>query len=716
MMVGKFVVISKSQKVDRTKAKGRHAFNNMRCEVMKPRNHLGLNAHNGRLVAARRKLVEAQSPAKYVPMLPLRGLWCSDAPISLPSIFLLLCAIMFASAQADNDSHTSFIFNQFNDTSELVLIENASILHSRVLRLTNNSHWMLGRALYPNPVQIKNNNTLLSFSTTFVFSMVHPPSDEGGHGIAFIMTPYKSLRGAVAAEYLGLLNLSSNGQLYNHLFAVEFDTSKNVEFEDIDDNHVGVDLNNLQSVESRSAGYWVNENEFRRLSLKSGQNIQVWIDYDHLQNKLNVSITVAGFPRPQKPLISLKNIDLSSVLQDQMYMGFSAATGNFVEDHYILAWSFTTSGTTAPPLDLSHLPSFAPIKSKYESPGFIAGVTVASVVLVFLAIISVLRWLKAMKYREFIEEWELEYWPHRFSYKELSIATKGFRDEEVLGSGGFGKVYKGLLPSSGLNVAVKCITREFTEGMKGFIAEISSMGQTVLRWAQRYTILKDVAAGLLYLHEQWEQRVIHRDIKSSNVLLDSELNGRLGDFGLARLYDHSENPQTTHVVGTLGYIAPELIHTGKATPSADLFGFGALMLEVACGRKPVDPSMGTEEVVLVDWVWELYAKEKLLDAVDPKLGGEYDVEEMERVLKLGLICSHPEPEGRLSARQVLQILEGQSPLPILHTPSLNVSIMGNTPRSLYVCTADLMSYGATSRSHSERSSITRWKDKAGQIL
>eukprot|EP01018_Ginkgo_biloba_P000266 Gb_15986 [translate_table: standard] len=680
-------------------------------------------------------------------MLLLHGLRCSDAPISFPSIFLVLCAIMFASAQADDDSHTTFIFNEFNDTSKLVLIENASILQSHhVLRLTNNAYWMLGRALYPIPVQIKTNNTVFFFSTTFVFSMVPPPSDPGGHGIAFIMTPYKSLMGAVAAAHLGLLNISSNGRPYNHLFAVEFDTIKNVEFEDIDDNHVGVDLNNLQSVEAQSAGYWVNGNEFRRLSLKSGQNIKAWIDYDHLQNQLNVSITFVGLPRPRKPLISLKNIDLSSVLQDRMYVGFSSATGNFVEDHYILAWSFATSSTT-PPLDLSHLPSFEPRKSKYECRGFIAGLTVASVVLLFLVIISVFHWFKKKKNREFIEEWELEYWPHRFSYKELSIATKGFRDEEVLGSGGFGKVYKGVLPSSGLHVAEKCITREFTEGMKGFIAEISSMGRlqhrnlvqlrgwcrknrllfivydympngsldrmifgntkTVLQWAQRYTILKDVAAGLLYLHEQWEQRVIHRDIKSSNVLLDSELNGRLGDFGLARLYDHSENPQTTHVVGTLGYLAPELIHTGKATPSADLFGFGALILEVACGRKPVDPSKGAEEVVLVDWVWELYAKEKLLDAVDPKLGGEYDVEEMERVLKLGLICSHPEPEGRLSARQVLQILEGQAPLPILGTPSFNVSIMGNAPRSLYVRTPDLMTYGATSGSQSERSSITR---------
>eukprot|EP01018_Ginkgo_biloba_P000263 Gb_15983 [translate_table: standard] len=400
--------------------------------------------------------------------------------LSFPSFILVLCALVFASALTDHVSHTkSFIFNEFNDTAKLVLIENASILDSHhVIRLTNNSYWMLGRALYPIPVQIKTNNTVFSFSTTFVFSMVPPPSDPGGHGIAFIMTPYKSLMGAVAAAHLGLLNISSNGQPDNHLFAVEFDTTKNVEYGDIDNNHVGVDLNNLQSVEAQSAGYWVNGNEFRNLSLKSGQNIQAWIDYDHLQNQLNVSITFVGLPRPKKPLISLKKkFDLSRVLQDQMYVGFSAATGNFVQDHYILAWSFTTSGTTPPPLDLSHLPSFAPRKSKSDSRGFIAGLTVASVVLLFLVIISVFHWFKKKKNREFIEEWELKYWPHRFSYKELSIATKRFRDEEVLGSGGFGKVYKGVLPSSGLHVAVKCITGEFTEGMKGFIAEISSMGR-----------------------------------------------------------------------------------------------------------------------------------------------------------------------------------------------------------------------------------------------
>ena len=195
-------------------------------------------------------------------------------------------------------------------------------------------------------------------------------------------------------------------------------------------------------------------------------------------------------------------------------------------------------------------------------------------------------------------------------------------------------------------------------------------------------ILTGVAAGLLYLHEEWEKRVIHRDIKSSNVLLDWELNGRLGDFGLARLYDHSQNPGTTRIMGTLGYMAPELTKTAKATPSSDVFSFGVLLLEVVCGRKPVDLSTNDERLFLVDWVWELYTHSSLFDAADTKLGNEYDADEMEKVLKLGLLCSNAEPRARLGIRQVCQILEGEAPLPDIHIGQCSVRVFG------YVSTAN----------------------------
>lgn len=168
------------------------------------------------------------------------------------------------------------------------------------------------------------------------------------------------------------------------------------------------------------------------------------------------------------------------------------------------------------------------------------------------------------------------------------------------------------------------------------------------------------SGGALYLHEEWEQVVVHRDIKASNVLLDCELNPKLGDFGLARLYDHGSNPHTTHIVGTLGYIAPELSCTGKATTSTDVYAFGAFLLEVACGRRPTD--LHDNATGLVGFVLEWWKLGRIAQASDPKLGEEFVAEEMELVLKLGLLCSHPNAMARPSIKQAAQLLEGDASL------------------------------------------------------
>ena len=194
-------------------------------------------------------------------------------------------------------------------------------------------------------------------------------------------------------------------------------------------------------------------------------------------------------------------------------------------------------------------------------------------------------------------------------------------------------------------------------------------------WVQRFRIMKGVASGLLYIHEDWEQVVIHRDIKASNVLLDSEMNGRLGHFGLARLYDHGADPQTTHVVGTMGYLAPELARSGKASPLTDVFAFGAFILEVVCGRRPVEQSMADNRLMLVDWVLDHWQRESLAEVVDARLQGEYDAGEATLALKLGLLCSHPLPGARPSMRQVMQYLDGDMPLPELTTAHLSFSML-----------------------------------------
>ncbi|PQP91620.1 L-type lectin-domain containing receptor kinase IV.1 [Prunus yedoensis var. nudiflora] len=328
-----------------------------------------------------------------------------------------------------------------------------------------------------------------------------------------------------------------------------------------------------------------------------------------------------------------------------MYVGFSSSTGSVRTSHYVLGWSFKMNGQ-AQEIVTSKLPKLPRI-------GVVSG------------LIYFIR--RKRKFAELLEDWELEYGPQRFKYKDLYIATKGFKEKELLGTGGFGKVYRGILPSSKIEIAVKRVSHESRQGMKEFVAEIVSIGRlrhrnlvpllgycrrkgelllvydympngsldkylydrptVTLNWSQRFRVIRGVASGLFYLHEEWEQVVIHRDVKASNVLLDSELNARLGDFGLARLYDHGTDPQTTHIVGTLGYLAPEHTRTGRATTSTD----------------------------------------------DQNLSPEFVAEEVELVLKLGLLCSHSEPTARPSMRQVVQYLEGDIALPELSLLGLSSS-------------------------------------------
>lgn len=608
-----------------------------------------------------------------------------------PLNLMLLLLLLFLTLNTIKSQQDEFFFEGFADgNTNISLNGGAQIWENGILRLTNDTLRVAGHAFYSSSIQFKkqNDGKVSSFSTSFAFAIVPQYPELGGHGFAFTISPSKELAGGYPSQYLGLLNPNDIGNFSNHLFAVEFDTVQDFEFGDINDNHVGIDLNTMESNKSVPAD----------LNLKSGKVIQSWVDYDSSKNLLQVRLSSSS-AKPSSPILTYE-VDLGRILRDSMYVGFSASTGLLASWHYILGWSFRIDGE-AKSLDLEKLPSL-PGSDKSEK-SLIVGASLAAAFFVIGAIAVVIYIVRKMKYADVIQAWELDVGPHRFPYQELKQATKGFKDKQLLGFGGFGRVYKGVLPNSKTEVAVKRISHESKQGLREFVSEIATIGRlrhrnlvqligwcrrrgdlllvydfmpygsldkylfdepkATLKWEQRFKIIKGVASGLLYLHEEWEQTVIHRDIKAGNVLLDSEMNGRLGDFGLAKLCERGSNPTTTRVVGTLGYLAPELTRTGKPTTSSDIFAFGALLLEVACGRRPIEPKALPEELILVDWVWDQWRVGAVLDVIDPKLKGEFDEMQAVIVLKLGLLCSNDSPQARPSIRQVVRYLEGETVLP-----------------------------------------------------
>ncbi|GJN35455.1 hypothetical protein PR202_gb24235 [Eleusine coracana subsp. coracana] len=300
--------------------------------------------------------------------------------------------------------------------------------------------------------------------------------------------------------------------------------------------------------------------------------------------------------------------------------------------------------------------------------------------------------------------------PQQFCYADLVVATDNFSDDRQLGRGGFGSVYAGLLTDTKRYVAVKRVSKTSRQGWKEFAAEVriisrlrhrnlvqligwchggddelllvyelmpngsldahlykNKSSNMLLTWPVRYGIALGVGSALLYLHEDAERRVVHRDIKPSNVMLDSDFTAKLGDFGLARLIDDDRRSHTTHVAGTFGYMDPECMATGKANVESDVYSFGVLLLEVACGRRPAVRVGEDDFIHLVQWVWDAYGGGNLLNAVDVRLGGEFDGREVACTMIAGLWCAHPVRGFRPTIRQAVNVLRFEAQLPSLPT-------------------------------------------------
>ncbi|XP_038896167.1 probable LRR receptor-like serine/threonine-protein kinase At5g10290 isoform X2 [Benincasa hispida] len=290
----------------------------------------------------------------------------------------------------------------------------------------------------------------------------------------------------------------------------------------------------------------------------------------------------------------------------------------------------------------------------------------------------------------------------RFAWRELQLATDNFSEKNVLGQGGFGKVYKGVL-ADGTKVAVKRLTDyESPGGDAAFQREVEMIsvavhrnllrligfcttqterllvypfmqnlsvayrlrelkpGEAVLDWPTRKRVALGTARGLEYLHEHCNPKIIHRDVKAANVLLDEDFEAVVGDFGLAKLVDVRKTNVTTQVRGTMGHIAPEYLSTGKSSERTDVFGYGIMLLELVTGQRAIDFSRLEEEddVLLLDHVKKL-EREKRLNAIVDRNLNNYNIQEVEMMIQVALLCTQPCSDDRPAMSQVVRMLEGE---------------------------------------------------------
>ncbi|XP_061998472.1 L-type lectin-domain containing receptor kinase IX.1-like [Rosa rugosa] len=619
----------------------------------------------------------------------------STQAICLCNIFFLIIFINFFSHFAHP---LSFSIDQFDQSGNGVVCEGDAKFSSGVIELnTATNVGSTGHATYEEPLHLWDTATgsLADFTTHFTF-VVDSGYSNFSDGFAFYLAPvgYGIPPNSGGGE-LGLFNTTTNFNLFsrNKIVTVEFDT-----WGDKDDGwdpawpHIGININEISSVMYAN---WNASNIIGKIG-------NAWITYNATANNLTVFWTFKENTNPVFPGNTTSSltyhVDLRKILPENVTIGFSASSRYLYGLYSLNSWAFNS---TLLDNDIRRAESKGKKKILLilviAVPGFI--LTLGAVIFWLMVL-----WNRRNKYSAEVSDLDWLAFPKRFAYQELFAATNGFADDRSLGQGGSGQVYKGLLQDlGGCTVAVKRIfARSDQQDEKVFINEVKIISRlihrnlvqfigwcheqgecllvyaympntsldthlfgnrTTLQWDNRYKIALGLASALHYLHEDAEQCVLHRDIKPANVLLDDDFSTKLGDFGIAKLVDPRLRSQTRGVVGTFGYMAPEYATEGRASKESDMFSFGVLALEIACGRKTYQD--GEYHVPLFRWVWQLFLAGNILDAADERLEMNYDRNEIKCLLIVGLWCTHPNNKERPKAGQVMKVIQHEAPLPEL---------------------------------------------------
>ncbi|KAF3338693.1 putative L-type lectin-domain containing receptor kinase S.5 [Carex littledalei] len=601
--------------------------------------------------------------------------------------------------------YNSLYFPSFNNSlmNTILTIFPSATIASNSLQVTpdslNNADYLIdkaGRIFITKPFTLWENTSsgtrVASFYTAFDINIFRTNSSPPGEGFAFLIaSSLESPPPGSGNGYLGLTNQTRDGDASNKFVAIELDTVK--QSYDPDDNHIGLDINGVNSTAVNSLTPFGIE-----IAPVNATNYTLWVDYNGSTRHISVYMAKRGSSKPTKFVLNA-TLDLSEVINQEAYIGFSASTGVRYQLNCVLEWVLMVEKLREEKAGLSKL-----------AIAVIIGVSCSISAIVALVLLAFYIRRKRVKDDPAMLTGTLRSlpgMPREFDFKALKKATDNFDEKMKLGQGGFGVVYKGVLVGENgegdMVVAVKQFSRANTKGQEDFLQELSIINRLrhkhlvrlvgwchrnckftlvydfmpngsldqhlyggpdkpILTWDRRYNIITGVASALQYLHNEYDQMVVHRDLKASNVMLDAAFNARLGDFGLARALEIDKTSYAElEVQGTMGYIAPECFHMGKATRESDVYGFGATILETVCGRRPRCDIAGFH--FLVDWVWKLYREGRILEAVDSRLTGTFNEADADRLLRLGLMCSHPDSRERPKTQAIVQILSRSVPPP-----------------------------------------------------